>query len=150
MTRPAIRYSVGNEHNPADPWGRSELVIHSDGSARLDHYFSMGGEPRAWFGYVDAAALDEMLTALDQAGFPPFPGATPAPPDTTFRRLALEADGTVQQGLGSWDDPVLPPGYAEAFALIDAVIRQLSGDAVDYPTTLGPVVHGAVAVKPWA
>jgi hypothetical protein len=72
-----IRYSVGNEHNPADPWGRSEL------------------------------------------------------------------------GLVSWDDPALPPGYAEVFDLIDAVIRQLSGDAVDYPTTRGPVVRGAVTVQPW-
>jgi len=25
-----IRYSVGNEHNPGDPWGRSELVIRAD------------------------------------------------------------------------------------------------------------------------
>jgi len=149
VTRPAIRYSVGNEHNPADPWGRSELVIHSDGSARLDHYFSMGGEPRAWFGYVDAAALDEMLASLGRAGFPPFPQAVPAPPDTAWRRLALESDGSVQQGMVSWDDPALPPGYAAAFDLIDAVIRQLSGDAVDYPTTRGPVVRDAVAVQPW-
>ena len=47
MTWPTIRYRVGNEHNPADPWGRSELVIHPDGSARLDHHFSMGGDSRA-------------------------------------------------------------------------------------------------------
>jgi hypothetical protein len=109
----------------------------------------MGGEPRAWFGYVDAAALDEMLAALGRAGFPPFPRAMPSPPGTTLRRLALESDGTVQQGLVGWDDPAVPPGYAEAFDLIDAVIRQLSGDAVDYPTTRGPVVSDAVAVQPW-
>jgi hypothetical protein len=118
-----IRYSVGNEHNPADPRGRSELVVHPDGSARLDHHFSMGGEARAWFGHVDEAALDEALAALGQAGFPPFPRAVPAPPGSTFRRLALEADGTVQQGLISWDDLALPPGYAGFFDLIDAVIR---------------------------
>jgi hypothetical protein len=41
-------------------------VIHSDGSARLDHHFSMGGGPRAWAGYVDAAVLDELLAALDR------------------------------------------------------------------------------------
>ncbi len=63
MTGLTIGYSVGNEHNPSDPWGRSELVIQADGSARLDH--------------------------------------------------------------------------------IDAVIRQLSGDTVRYPTRRGPVVHGA-------
>jgi hypothetical protein len=148
MTWPTIRYRVGNENNPADPWGRSELVIRPDGSARLDHYFSRGGGPRAWSGHVDAAALDELLAALDQAGFPPFPPAVPFPPDTTLRWLAVEGAGAVRQGLISWDDPAPPPGYPAAFDIIDAVIRQLSGDAVDYPTKRGTVVHGAVDVQP--
>jgi hypothetical protein len=38
------------------------------------------------------------------------------------------------------------PGYAEAFDLLDAVIRQLSGDTVRYPTTRGQIVYGIVAV----
>jgi hypothetical protein len=143
-----IRYSVGNEHNPADPWGRSELVIRADGSARLDHHFSMGGGSRAWSGHVDAAALDELAAALEQARFPPFAPVGPFPPDTTLRRLAVETDGVLQQGLINWDDPAPQPGYAVAFDLIDAVIRQLSGDAVDYPTKRGTVVHGVVAVQP--
>jgi hypothetical protein len=148
VTWPTIRYLVGNEHNPADPRGRSELVIHPDGSARLDHHFSRGREPRAWSGRVDPAALDELLAALDRAGFPPFPPAQAFPPDSTLRWLAVEADGTVRQALISWHDPAPQPGYAAAFDLIDAVIRQLSGDAVDYPTKRGTVVHGAVAVQP--
>jgi hypothetical protein len=68
-----VRYSVGNEHDPGDPWGRSELVIQADGSARLDHHFSRGREPRAWAGRVDAAALGQLLAALDRAGFPAVP-----------------------------------------------------------------------------
>ncbi len=44
MAARTIRYRVGNEHSPTDPWGRSELVIHPDGTARLDHFFS---RPRA-------------------------------------------------------------------------------------------------------
>jgi hypothetical protein len=40
------------------------------------------------------------------------------------------------------------PGYAEAFDLIDAVIRQLSQGTVTYPSKRGQVVHGAVAVQP--
>jgi hypothetical protein len=149
VTRPTIRYRVGNEHNPADPWGRSELVIHPCGSARLDHHFSMGGESRAWFGHVDSAAFGELLAALEQAGFPPFAPAVPFPPDTTLRWLAVEADGAVRQGIINWDDPAPQPGYAVAFDLIDAVICQLSGDAVGYPTKRGTVVHGAVEVQPW-
>jgi hypothetical protein len=148
MTCPTIRYRVGNEHNPADLWGRSELVIHPDGSARLHQHFSRGREPRAWSGHVNPAALDDLLAALDRAGFPPVSPAPPFPPDTTLRWLAVEAGGTVRQGLISWHDPAPQPGYAAAFDIIDALIRQLSGDAVDYPTKRGTLVHGAVEVQP--
>jgi hypothetical protein len=148
VTRPTIRYRAGNEHNPADPWGRSELVIHPDGSTRLDHYPSRAGKQRAWSGHVDAAALDELLAALDQAGFPLPEPSRPFPPDTVLRSLTVEADGRVRQGLFSWHDPSLPPGYAAAFDLIDAVIQQQSEGAVNYPTKRGPVVHGTVAIQP--
>jgi len=143
-----IRYSVGNEHNPADPWGRSELVIRADGSARLDHHFSRGGEPRAWAGHVDAAPLVELVKALDRAGFPAVPPAPPLPPDSALRQLTVEADGTAQRALVSWHLTPSLPGYAEAFDLIDAVIRQLSGDAVSYQAKSRPVVHGAAEVQP--
>jgi hypothetical protein len=146
MATLTLRYSVGNEHSPGDPWGRSELIIHADGSARLDHYFSRGRAPGAWAGHVDAAALSELLAALDQAGFPAVPPAVPLPPGATVRRLTVEADGASRQALVSWHRTPPLPGYAEAFDLIDAVIRQLSGDAVPYPTKRGPVVHGAVTV----
>ena len=148
MAALTIRYSVGNEHNPGDPWGRSELVIHADGSARLDHHFSRGRQPRAWAGHVSATALNELLAALDRAGFPVVPPAPALPPGAALRRLAVEADGVARQALVSWHRTPSLPGYAEAFDLIDAVIRQLSGDAVAYPTKQGPVVHGAVAVQP--
>jgi hypothetical protein len=166
MASSTVRYSVGNEHNPGDPWGRSELVIHPDGSARLDHHFSRGREPRAWTGQVDLAALGELLTALRRAGFPAVPPMPALPPGATLRRLALEANGTAngtvgsatdgaadgatsgvpQQALVGWHQAPSMPGYAEAFDLLDAVIRQLSGDAVRYPTKRGQIVHGIVAV----
>jgi hypothetical protein len=145
----AIRYSVGNEHNPGDPWGRSELAVRADGSARLHHHFSRGRGPRAWAGNIDAAVLGELTAALDRAGFPAVPPAPPLPPDSALRRLTVEGeDGTAQQALVSWHRASSLPGYAEAFGLLDAVIRQLSGDAVQYPATRRPVVHGAVAVQP--
>jgi hypothetical protein len=148
MGGPVIRYSVGNEHDPGDPWGRSELVIRADGSARLDQYFSRGREPRAWAGTVDAAALGELLAALGRAGFPAVPPTGPLPPGAALRRLTVEVNGGARQALVAWHRTPSLPGYAEAFGLIDAVIRQLSGDAVPYPAKHGPVVHGAVAVQP--
>ena len=144
--RPTIRYTAGNEHNPADPWGRSELVIYPDGSARLDHHFSRSRPPRAWAGYVDRAAHDELLAAVEQEGWPPPAAAGAVPPDSTPRWLALEADGAVRHGLVGWNKPAMRPGYAVAFDLIDAVIRQLSGEAVKYPTTRGPLVRGTFPV----
>ena len=36
MTGRILRYSAGNEHNPTDPWGRSELTVHGDGRAELE------------------------------------------------------------------------------------------------------------------
>jgi hypothetical protein len=174
-----IRYSAGNEHNPANPWGRNELVIHADGTARLDHHPSRGGEPRAWAGHVAAPALDELMAALGRAGFPAVPGTAASrtaaiPPDTILRRLAVEADGETRQALVSWNHAPSLPGYAEAFDIIDAVIRQLSSDALrptkdtadqtedtvdqtedtaDQTDTVdqtgrGQIVHGAVAVQP--
>jgi len=143
-----IRYSAGNEHDPGDPWGRSELVIRADGSARLDHHFSRGREPRAWTGHVDAAALGELTAALDRAGFPAVPSAPPLPPGSALRRLTVETDGAAQQALVSWHRTPSLPGYAVAFALIDAVIRQLSGDAVPYPAAPRPLVRGVTAVQP--
>ena len=143
-----IRYSVGNEHDPGDPWGRSELVICADGSARLDHHFSRGRQPRAWAGHVDATVTDELLAALDRAGFPAVPPTGPLPPDAALRRLTVESDGAARQALVSWHRAPSLPGYAEAFDLIDTVIRQLSADAVPHPTKRGQVVHDAVAVQP--
>jgi hypothetical protein len=143
----AILYSVGNEHDPGDPWGRSELVIRSDGSVRLDHYFSRGRKPRAWAGHVDPAVPGELLAALDRAGFPAVPPVVPLPRGAALRRLTVEADGAARHATVSWHRTPSLPGYAEAFDLIDAVIRQLSGDAVQYPTKRGPVVHGAVAIQ---
>lgn len=135
-----IRYKVGNEHNPADPFGRSELVIHSDGSARLDHHFSRRANAGTWTGQVDAAALENLWAALDLAGFPQVPAMPSVPPDTTIRYLTVEADGAAQQAIvGRHQTPSLP-GYAEAFDIIDGVIRQLSGAEVGYPTRQATIV----------
>jgi hypothetical protein len=129
-----LRYSVGNESNPADPWGRSELVIQGDGTARLDHHFSRRRQARAWTGRIEPAALEALRAALDRAGFPAVPRPLPVAPDTSLRRLTVEWDGGSQQAIVDWHQAPSLPGYAEAFDLLDGVIRQLSGGAVAYPS----------------
>jgi len=140
MTGRTLRYSVGNENNPTDPWGRSELVIQPNGAARLDHHFSRLRTVGGWTGNVDAAALDGVWAGLERAGFPVVP-STRLVADGTLRRLIVEADGTARQAYVDWHRTASLPGYAEAFDVLDGVIRQLSGGTVKYPTTQPPIVR---------
>jgi hypothetical protein len=145
MAMRVLRYSVGNENDPGDPWGRSELVIEHDSTARLEHHFSRGGKVGAWAGSVDAEALHALWSALQRAGFPAVPAA-PLTPGASPRRLAVDSDGTSERAIIGYHQASSLPGYAEAFDLLDAIIRQLSLDAVDYPTSQPTVVRGATVL----
>jgi hypothetical protein len=140
-----LRYSVGNEHNPGDPWGRSELVITPDGVARLVHHYSRIARVSAWTARVDPAALDALWAALDQAGFPATPTATFVP-GASLRRLVVEADGQSGQAIVDWHQAASLPGYGQAFDVLDGVVRQMSGDSVPYPTKQPTIVHDIEAV----
>jgi hypothetical protein len=144
MSARTVRYSTGNENNPGNPWGRSELIIAPDGSARLDHFFSRQPRVAAWTGLVDAAALDALWAALDRAGFPAVPAFRPVA-GATFRALTVEDGETSLRALLDWHQAPSLPGYAEAFDLLDGVIRQLSGDTVPYPTTQPVIVRDIAA-----
>jgi hypothetical protein len=152
MADRTIYYRVGNEHSPTDPWGRSELVIRPDGTARLDHFFSRPRSPgparRSWTGQVTPAALEQLWAQLAQAGFPAPPAEQPLPPDSTIRTLEIEADGTSAQVFLSWHRTASLPGYAEAFDIIDGVIRQLSQDTVEYPTKQPQITRDVIACAP--
>ncbi len=134
-----LRYKVGNENNPGDPWGRSELTVDPAGVARLEHHFSRGRGTGAWTGLVDPAALDAIWQALDRAGFPAVP-REPFVAGATVRVLAVEEDGAYRSAMVDWHKASKLPGYAEAFDILDAVIRQLSGDTVRYPTKQPTIV----------
>ena len=160
MAARTIRYRVGNEHSPTDPWGRSELVIHPDGTARLDHFFSRPARPApsrpgpagptgSWTGRVDPAALETLWSELARAGFPNVPPSQPRPPDSTIRTLAVETDGGSSEcAYLNWHQTPPLPGYAQAFDVIDGVIRQLSQDTVKYPTKQHRIVDDIEACPP--
>lgn len=133
MTPRTFRYSAGNEHNPTDPFGRTELVIHPDGRARVDHHFPGHQGTRVWTGRVGAETLTALWAALDRAGFPSAPPLQLVP-DATVRNLTVEAGpGDAQAGpvagQASFDyhRAASLPGYGDAFGLLDHVISQLSG-----------------------
>jgi hypothetical protein len=139
-----LRYRVGNENDPGDPWGRSELVIQPDGAARLDHRFSRGRADGAWTGRVDAAALDALWSALQQARFPAAP-TTPSVPGAAPRHIVVERGESVEQAIVGYHEAAGLPGYAQAFDLLDAIIRQLSADEVPYPTGQSRTIVSEVA-----
>lgn len=140
MAAGLLRYSVGNEHDPGDPWGRSELVVEPDGTARLTHHFSRAGGSAAWVGMVDAAALPRLWDALQRANFPAVPTQAPVA-GAALRRLTVETGQAAQVAVINARAAMSLAGYADAFDLLDGIVRQLSSDRVDYPTTQPPVVR---------
>jgi len=114
-----LRYSVGNENNPGDPWGRSVLVIQPDGTARLDHHFSRVRAVGAWTGKVDAAALTAFWSALEQAGFPAAP-TKPLLPGAAPRVLVVESDGASEQVMIGYHEAAKLPGIATQLAVAAA------------------------------
>ncbi|MBO4207498.1 hypothetical protein [Micromonospora echinofusca] len=143
MAAGTLGYSIGNEHDPGDPWGRSELAVGADGHARLTQHFSRTRTVGAWTGQVDADALATLWATLDRAGFPAVPAAPPPVPGATLRRLTVERDGTPHRAVVAGR---VPTGYAETFDLLDGIIRQLSDGAVPYPSTQPAIVRDVVPV----
>jgi hypothetical protein len=129
MTARILRYSAGNEHNPTDPWGRSELTVHGDGRAELEQHHSRRTGTSTWAGPVAAAERDALWAALDQAGFPAPPDAAAVPPDSVIRRLAVERDGTAESVLLAGE----APGYARVVSVLESLIHRLSEGTVGRP-----------------
>jgi len=146
MTVRVLRYSVGNEHDPGDPWGRSELVIDQDGTARLEYHLSRVQAVGAWTGRVETAALEALWAGLERAGFPSAP-ATPLTPGASARKLVVETDGEIEQAYIGYHRASALSGYAEAFDILDAIIRQLSADAITYPTNQPAIVRDATETR---
>lgn len=121
-----IDYTIGNEHDPGDPFGRIALHIDLDGSAKLELHSRTGGG--AWAGQVAEPVLERFMAALDEAGFPAVPQHAVIP-GSAMRRLTLEMEGEVEgvlmpESLGNELD-----GYKDAFAILDSLAVQLSSGA---------------------
>jgi hypothetical protein len=144
-----LRYRVGDENDPDDPWGRTELLIDADGSVRLEHSFPHDRGAIVRTGQLGVGALDVLWSGLDRAGFPTARIATPAV-GAKLRRLAIEENDGSEEVLVGWEQAASLPGYAEAFEVLDGVVRELGGDAVQYPTEQHEVVavSGSVPRRP--
>jgi hypothetical protein len=125
-----IRYVAGSEFAPDHPFGSTELVLQRSGEARLSQ--ARQGSKRSWSGRVEPAAFDAVLAHLEAGGFPGYePG--PITPSAHFT-LVVETDSGQSYSV---TDSLYPKnqGIKNALAWLDAVVRQLSGDAIP----VGPV-----------
>jgi hypothetical protein len=126
VERDRIYYQVGSEHNPGDPFGRSDLVIEVDGRARLLQHTRAGQS--AWTGVVAASVLDELWRALEEAGFPDFP-RHPVPGGSAIRDLNVGGPEGKSAYI-AYHAAESMPGYSAAFWILDSIIRQISEDTV--------------------
>lgn len=121
-----IWYTVGEEQNPSNPFGRVVLTIEGDGTATLEHHF-IGGDG-AWTGKVDPELIARIRSELARSPFPDAP-REPIPPGTTLRQLEVVTDEEPQYVILSTFQGDRLDGYREAFALLDAIATRLSGGA---------------------
>lgn len=133
-----LTYKAGLENAPGDPFGRTELHIEADSRARLVHRHV--GRERSWTAKIDAATLITLWAALRAGGFPEV-ARHPIPGGSAMRTVSAQ-DGEREQSVNvAWNSARSLPGYNEAFAILDSIVRQMSEDTVKAaPNTLPPVV----------
>jgi len=125
-----IRYDTGNEFAPDDPFGRRLLSLERSGAVRLGNW-GRGGK-RAWAGRVEPAAFVAVIAHLVAGGFPTW--VPPLIPASAAFTLTVD---TERAGRFSVTDSIHSQNksYRDALAWLDAVVRQLSADAIP----VGPV-----------
>jgi hypothetical protein len=122
--RGRLTYSVGNEHNPANPFGRRELIVEPGGAARLDQY--RVGQHTSWSGVVPHETLERLWAALDQAGFPEVDRPERLLPDATMCSIAvLGPDGGEAVAQLEFHTAHKLLGYAEAVRLLETIGQTL-------------------------
>jgi hypothetical protein len=145
MMRGRLIYSVGEEYNPGNPFGRNALRVEVDGGARLEHVPRGGGPTQAWTAHLDPAAIDALWTALDRAGFPHVAQHL-IPAGSTMRDLVIEREGSARLAASmEWHEGLKQPGYTEAFALLDRAVRQMSGETVRLARASGEPIVGDIS-----
>lgn len=126
---PQIFYGLGNEDDPGDPFGRTELVLEAGGRAHLDNR-QAPAPARAWEGRLGPGVFEQVLAALQTASFPA--GAPKVfRPGAAVAQLRVEADGASTAADLDWHAATRMPGYRDALRLLDGIVAQLSGGKIE-------------------
>ncbi len=114
-------YCVGVAQDPSNPFGRNELTLHRD-RAVLENE-SRGGQRRRYLGASTSSLFDTVVEHLRSAGFPLHAGEA-IPPGGACSLSAMRSEGELTTG--AMLSTTRAPGYAQALALLEAVIHRLS------------------------
>jgi|tagenome__1003787_1003787.scaffolds.fasta_scaffold20783520_2 hypothetical protein len=128
-------FTMGNEHNPSDPFGRVVLTADDENRLALEHHSRTGDA--AYTADLGPGVLDEIRAALHRGGFPDVP-RRPIPAGATMRELELVTDGEPQYAMVEDFLGKELEGYRDAFAILDSITLQLTGHA-EHDTLKTPV-----------
>lgn len=104
-------------------------MLELSGSVRLEQ--RRQGARRAWAGRVEPSAFDAVMAHLQAGGFPDYrPGPITPSAAFTLTVVAGTAELSVTDSIHSKNQ-----SFRNALAWLDAMVRQLSGDAIP----VGPV-----------
>jgi hypothetical protein len=124
--RTAVWFTIGNEHNPGDPFGRVVITIDDAGHVVLEHYSRQGNA--TYTADAEPGVIDEIRAALARGGFPDVPRHQ-IPAGAAMRQLELVTDGEPQYAMVYDSFGMQLEGYKDAFAILDSLALQLTGYA---------------------
>jgi hypothetical protein len=113
-----IRYQIGSEHSPSDPYGQESLLIDDDGT--LTYTRRRVGQVWTRTAHVSADALGQIRTDLQVGGFPVVP-AHSIPPGASLTVLQVDA----QEVMFDFYKGKTFPGYRDAIRRLDAYTQWL-------------------------
>ena len=121
-----IWFSIGNEHNPADPFGRVVITIDPDDVVTLEHFSRQGNA--TYTADLAPGVTDEITSALARGGFPNVPSHE-IPGGASLRQIKVVTDGEPQSATVEDFFAKQLEGYKDAFAILDSLTLQLTGYA---------------------
>ena len=99
---PFVCFRSGDEYSPANPFGRFELSVRRDDTARLEHHRMSGS--RVWEAEIDAVVWPRLVAALADGGFPDVE-VPPIPVGSTLRELTVVGVEPVGELVVDWYAP---------------------------------------------
>lgn len=128
-------FTIGNEFNPSDPFGRVVLTIDDAEHVTLEHHSRQGSA--TYTAELGPGVLDELRAALARSDFPVVPQHH-IPAGAAIRQLELVTDGEPRSASMYDDFGKQLDGYKDAFAILDSLTLQLTGYA-EHDTLKTPV-----------